>query len=52
MSAARCLADHGKHRWEYRTDSMLGRLRECQKCGVLQQQQGKRYVQILLGGSR
>lgn len=44
-----CLADHGKHRWKYRTDSMLGRLRECQKCGVLEQKQppSGRYVQIV-----
>lgn len=46
MSRA-CLADHGKHRWKYRDDSMLGRLRECQKCGVLEQRQGTRYVQIV-----
>ena len=42
-----CLADNGgKHRWSYRTDSMLGRLRECRKCGTLQQKQGTRWVTI------
>jgi hypothetical protein len=38
-----CLADHGKHRWKYRDDSMLGRIRECQKCGLQQQRDGKRW---------
>ena len=42
-----CLGNgYGKHHWKYRQDSMLGRLRECQACGRLEQQQGKRYVQI------
>jgi hypothetical protein len=42
-----CLADHGKHRWRYREDPMLGRVRECQKCGVVQRRQPNgRYVQI------
>lgn len=50
MSAAKiCLADHGKHRWKYRTDSMLGRVRTCQKCGVVQQRRDGRYVQIVEG---
>jgi hypothetical protein len=43
MSA--CLADHGKHHWSYRQDS-TPRVRECQKCGVVQQRQPNgRYVQ-------
>lgn len=46
MSRSICLADDGKHRWKYRQDSMLGKLRECQKCGRLEQQQDKRYKQI------
>ena len=50
-NSSHCLADHGKHRWSYRQDSMLGKLRECQKCGILQQQRGGRYVQIP-GGHR
>jgi hypothetical protein len=37
MTTTACLADHGKHRWKYRDDSMLGRVRECQKCGTTQQ---------------
>lgn len=40
----RCLAG-GKHHWKYRDDP-LGRVRECQKCGALEQKQGKRYVRI------
>ena len=48
-----CLAG-GKHRWRYRQDSMLGKLRECQKCGVVQQRRehdpphahSARWVQI------
>ena len=50
-----CLADHGKHRWQYRSDSMLGRVRTCQKCGVVQQQRpdlGGRYVQIVEASTR
>jgi hypothetical protein len=37
MTVSRCLSDGAKHRWRYRDDSMLGRLRECAKCGVLEQ---------------
>jgi phage/plasmid primase-like uncharacterized protein len=41
-----CLADGGRHRWKYRQDAEGRRVRECQKCGVLQQMQGTRWVQI------
>lgn len=41
-----CLADHGHHKWRYSEDSMLGRVRECQKCGTKQQRQEQRWVTI------
>ena len=34
-----CLATGGKHRWKYRDDSMLGRVRDCQGCGAMEQRQ-------------
>ena len=46
MATKRCLADNGKHRWRHREDAMLGHLRECQKCGVLEQRRGSRYVKL------
>jgi hypothetical protein len=36
-----CLSNGGKHRWRYRDDSMLGRVRECQGCGALEQRRGE-----------
>lgn len=32
-----CLSNGGKHRWKYSDDSMLGRVRNCGGCGMLQQ---------------
>jgi len=32
-----CLSNGGKHRWKYSADPTLGRVRNCQGCGLLQQ---------------
>jgi hypothetical protein len=44
MSQSKCLATGGKHRWKYRADSTLGRVRECKGCGCLQQKHGSGWV--------
>jgi hypothetical protein len=34
-----CLSNGGKHRWKYGDDSMLGRVRNCQGCGAIEQKE-------------